>query len=256
MNFLTQQLPNLITQAAHWTDAAKRLEPAKRFVCGAIAGMMKVTGQWCAKRGSTRLYWILHGLKRYMNESEKAADTEELLGFEGNARNCYYGLFGCAVPDEAFAMKNRLRRPPRDRMNALISFLNTICYNETLSQIYRTKLDPRISYLHSPSDRRLSLHLDIAEIFKPVLVDRLIFRLVNKRMIRAEHFENGEKGVTMTREGRRIVLNAWDERPEETTKLPSSGGRISRRELIPAEARKVQRHIEGEEKYEPFIVSR
>ena len=93
-------------------------------------------------------------------------------------------LFQYFLPED-FIMSKRMKRPPDNPINALISFGNTLLYAKTISAIYRTHLDQRISYLHQPAERRFSLSLDISEPFKPVIVFRTIFELVNNRKIKS-----------------------------------------------------------------------
>lgn len=89
------------------------------------------------------------------------------MAVEGNAREIYYSAFDIIVDNEDFAFAKRTRRPPQNRLNALISFGNSLLYVTVLGEIYRTHLDPRIGFLHATNFRRFSLNLDVAEIFKP-----------------------------------------------------------------------------------------
>src|SRR5690606_32259146 len=101
--------------------------------------------------------------------------VEELMAVEGHAREAYYSTFDYIIGDDDFRFEKRSQRPPLNRLNALISFGNSLCYTIALSEIYKTYLDPRIGYLHATNFRRFSLNLDLAEIFKPIFVDHLIF---------------------------------------------------------------------------------
>ncbi|MDV7402691.1 CRISPR-associated endonuclease Cas1, partial [Arthrospira platensis SPKY1] len=87
-----------------------------------------------------------------------------------------------------FRMEGRSKRPPKNEVNALLSFGNMLCYTQCLKQIYHTQLNPTISFLHEPGYRRYSLALDLAELFKPILVDRLVFTLLNKRILQSNDF--------------------------------------------------------------------
>ena len=98
------------------------------------------------------------------------------MGIEGNIRQVYYDAFDLILND--FEMGGRTKQPPRNEVNALISFGNMMCYSQCLRAIHQTQLNPTVSYLHTPSERRYSLALDISEIFKPILVDRVIFKLL------------------------------------------------------------------------------
>jgi CRISPR-associated protein Cas1 len=113
---------------------------------------------------------------------EDVTDIKMLKGIEGNIRKTYYDAWNEIVSAE-INFDKRVKRPPDNMINTLISFLNSLMYTKVLSEIYQTQLNPTISYLHEPSEKRFSLALDVAEIFKPILVDRLIFSLLNKKMI-------------------------------------------------------------------------
>src|SRR5437868_5923885 len=107
------------------------------------------------------------------------------MACEGRARAAYYQSFaGILRNDSEFT--RRVRRPPDNIVNALISFTNGLVYSAALTQIYRSQLDPTISFLHEPGARRFSLALDLAEVFKPILADRLLFKLLNNRQLRSE----------------------------------------------------------------------
>ena len=242
----------LITQAAFWLDEARRHALAVSFVTGAIANMRRVASYY-QYQNSLDVSDILDDLSRFEEQARQTKDVPELLGVEGSARNAYYRLFDRLIQDEAFKLGKRVRQPPDNPMNALISFLNCVCYSMTLSQLHQTRLDPRIGFLHSPSNRHPSLNLDLAEIFKPLLVDRLIFTLVNKRMVKAEDFVRLEDGtILMTKEARRLVAQTWDDRLCKTIVDPATGKRTSWRHLVLIEAQKLQRHILEGADYEPF----
>lgn len=243
----------LLAQAAHYLDAAKRQGLAASFVTGAIDNMQKVM-EYYERRASLDVGDIREDLARYKDAASECADVPALMGFEGNARNRYYEFFDRLVKDDSFRMVTRARRPPTNRMNALISFLNSMCYLLALSQIYRTHLDPRIGYLHETNFRRFSLNLDVAEIFKPILVDRLIFKLLNKLEIKAKHFEKKTGGgIYLNEKGREVVLRAWEERVNETIEHPRLKRKVSYRGLVRMEAYKIQKHILEDVEYEPFV---
>lgn len=243
----------LLAQAARCMDGEKRHRLASALIVGAIENMRKVVGYY-QRRASLEAADILEDLERFEELAPGTADIPALMGIEGNARSRYYQFFDRLVQNEAFKMEERTRRPPTNRMNALISFLNQMCYLLALSQIYRTHLDPRIGFLHETNFRRFSLNLDLAEIFKPVLVDRLIFALVNKRMIQEKHFEKQTGGgILLNDKGREIVVRAWEERVNETIEHPRLKRSVSYRGLVRMEAHKLEKHILGDAVYEPFV---
>ena len=175
------------------------------------------------------------------------------MGIEGNCRQMYYSAFDVIIND--FEMGNRTKQPPSNEVNALISFGNMMCYTLALSQIYHTQLNPTISFLHEPGARRYSLALDIAEIFKPILVDRCIFKLLNKKEIQAKHFDKNLNGCRLNTTGRQIFVREWDERLKETIKHRTLGKSVSYRHLVKLECYKLQKFILGlDEAYKPFKI--
>ena len=109
------------------------------------------------------------------------------MGIEGQIRQYYYAAFNLIIND--FEMGTRTKLPPQNEVHTSISFGNMVCYTLCLRAINQTQLNPTISYLHTPGDRRYSLALDVAEIFKPIIIDRVIFKVVNKKEIQSKHFE-------------------------------------------------------------------
>ncbi|GHS94850.1 CRISPR-associated endonuclease Cas1 2 [Synergistales bacterium] len=243
----------ILAQASHYTDAAKRVEIASTFVVGAIENMKKVM-EYYKRRASLDIDDILSDLDKFAGAAPDSRDVAALMGIEGNARNRYYQFFDRLNSDPAFQMESRTRRPPSNRMNALISFLNSMCYVLALSQIYRTYLDPRIGFLHETNFRSFSLNLDVAEIFKPIIVDRIIFSLINKREIQEKHFEKQSGGgIYLSEKGREIALRAWEGRIQETIEHPKLNRKVSYRGLVRMEVYKLQKHILEGEKYTPYV---
>ena len=116
------------------------------------------------------------------------------MGIEGNIRDMYYKAFDSIINNKDFVFQERTRRPPKNHLNAMISFGNSLLYVLVLSEIYKTHLDPRIGFLHTTNFRRFTLNLDVAEIFKPIIVDRVIFTLISKKIIQINDFESDMVG--------------------------------------------------------------
>jgi CRISPR-associated protein Cas1 len=184
---------------------------------------------------------------------EDNMNIEALMAIEGNIRNVYYSAFNTIIDKSEFCFKGRNRRPPRDRINALISFGNTVAYTTCLSEIYRTHLDPRISYLHTTNFRRFSLNLDIAEVFKPIIVDRIIFYLLARNMLRANHFEVKAGGILLNDSGRQVFITEWENRLRTTIKHRQIGREVSYRRLIRLELYKLEKHLMGEKEYTAYV---
>jgi len=139
-------------------------------------------------------------------------------------------------------------------INALISFLNSVIYTLVLKEIYKTQLNPTISYLHEPGYRRFSLSLDIAEIFKPILGDRIIFNLLNTGRLSQKNFDKDLNYAYLKEEGRKTVITALDEKLKQTILHKTLKKRVSYQRLIRLELYKLIKHILGEEDYNSFKI--
>ena len=137
-------------------------------------------------------------------------------------------------------------------VNAMISFTNGLVYSSVVSQIYRSQLDPTISFLHEPGYRRFSLALDIAEIFKPILADRITFKLFNNRQISEKDFAKDLNFCYLKDSGRRTVIKEWDERLHTTIEHRRLKRKVSYERLVRLECYKLIKHLTGAEEYSPF----
>jgi CRISPR-associated protein Cas1 len=175
----------------------------------------------------------------------------ELMGVEGNARSTYYSAFDVILRKE-FEFEKRTKMPPQNMVNCLISFGNSLLYSTTLSEIYHTQLNPTISYLHEPGDRRFSLSLDISEVFKPVIVDRVIFNLINNRIIKPNHFQSDLNGCLLGEDGKKLFLEEYRNKLGTTIYNSRLSRNISYQRLIRIECFKIVKHLLGENKYVGF----
>lgn len=239
-----------LKQAEHYLDESKRLDLARRFVQGAIQNLQKVL-RYYANRGKA----VQEAEQALLEQAERlpeATDIPALMQVEGKVREVYYSAFDLILENPDFAFGSRTRRPPANRLNAMLSFGNSLMYTTALSEIYRTHLDPRIGFLHATNFRRFTLNLDVAEIFKPVLVDRTVLALIQKGEIRASHFEEQLGGIYLNDEGRKRFLQAWEERLQSTFQHRSLKRSVSYRTAIRLDLYKLEKHLIGEKPYEPF----
>lgn len=241
----------LVNQVEHYTHADKRLIIAQKFVDGSIQNIKKNLQYYNARDKDMSPFLPL--LDEFSEKVYKTKSINELMGIEGNARSTYYTTWSLIIDDEVNFTK-REKHPPTNPINALISFGNSLVYTTVLSEIYKTQLNPLISFLHEPGERRFSLSLDIAEIFKPLLSDRIIFSLLNKKQIQEKHFDKKINYCMLTEEGRKIYLREFDERLKTTIKHRKLNKSVSYRQLIRLECYKLIKHILGEKNYEPFKI--
>jgi len=242
----------ILKQAEFYNDFEKRIFIARKFVEGAFLNMVKVL-EYYNLRGEN-LNEEITKIKNLGENLEKYPSIEEIMALEGNAKDIYYRSFNKIIKNENFHFERREKRPPRNRINALISYGNSLLYTYTLSEIYKTHLDPRIGFLHTTNFRRFSLNLDVAEIFKPIIVDRAIFKLINKEMIKEDNFLEEMGGIYLNDAGRKIFVEEMDNRMSTTIKHKKLGRNVSYRSLIRLELYKVEKHLLGDEMYEPFVI--
>lgn len=238
----------IIEQSKAYSSTKRRMEIAHKFVEGAAANILRNL-KYYQSRGRELTSYI-DQIAQLDEERRNATGIDELMGWEGNIRQVYYDAFGEIVP--GFEMGNRTKQPPSNEINALISFCNMMCYTLCLDQIYHTQLNPTISYLHEPGYRRYSLALDIAEIFKPILVDRLIFSLLNKKVLSERDFDKKLNYCLLNESGKKKVLKDWEERLSQTIRHRKLNRSVSYKHLVKLEVYKLIKHIMKIEEYKPF----
>lgn len=240
-----------LKQCEHYLDEEKRMDLARRFVGGAVVNITKVLSYY-QNRGADLVSTIrqIEGLEQQI---PKQRDTDALMAIEGNVRDLYYRSFDKIINNEKFRFEERSRRPPQNRLNALISFGNSLVYTVILSEIYKTHLDPRIGFLHATNFRRFTLNLDVAEIFKPIIADRIIFYLINKGVIKTAHFVKALGGISLNEKGRVIFVEAFEKRLKTVIQHSSIKKRISYRRLMRLELYKLEKHLMKEKPYQPFV---
>ena len=232
----------LVKQADYYLNIQKRLELAKLFVEGAANNILKVLAY----------YKIENNIKETLSELNSTNKITEIMNIEGRIRSEYYSKFDEILPDD-FKMEGRSRQPPKNMINSLISFGNSMMYSTVLTELYNTQLNPTISYLHEPSERRFSLSLDLSEIFKPIFVDRLIFYMVNKRMLSKKDFNEDLNCCLLNDKALNKFIKENNKRLEKTIKHKKLKKNVSYQRLIRLEAYKLKKHILGIEKYDPFV---
>ncbi|MDR2009254.1 MAG: type I-B CRISPR-associated endonuclease Cas1b [Bacteroidales bacterium] len=238
----------LLAQTSHYQNKKKRIYIAQKFIEGAAFNMLKNL-KYYNKRGR-EVDDIIVKIETFIKTISETNDTDELMGLEGNIRMAYYEAFDLILND--FEMGNRTKQPPSNEVNALISFGNMMCYSQCLRAIHQTQLNPTISYLHSPGERRYSLSLDISEIFKPLLVDRVIFKVLNRKEIQEKHFDKKLNKCLLNTNGKKIFVKAFEDRLSETVKHRSLNRSVSYKHLIKLECYKLCKHLLNMEEYKPF----
>ena len=190
----------------------------------------------------------------FLGELETVTSINNLMELEGRAKSAYYHSFNKIIKNKDFQFFSRTRRPARDYLNALLSFSNAIIYSYVLSEIYQTHLDPRIGFLHSSNFRSFSLNLDVAEIFKVVIGDRMLLSLINKGVFKPTDFDRLLDGIILSNSGKKKFLQKMEERLKQTIKYKKLKRNVSYRRLIRLELYKLIKDLIGEEEYQPFVM--
>lgn len=240
-----------LKQAEYYLDEQKRLAIAREFVYGASRNIRQVL-KYYHSRGKNVLE-KLKAIEALIKRINDCPDIPSLMAIEGNIRDHYYLAFDEILNDPDFLFQKRSRRPPKNYLNTLISFGNSLLYTICLSEIYKTHLDPRIGYLHATNFRRFTLNLDLSEIFKPIIVDRIIFSLIGKRMVTKHDFDRITEGIMLKDKAKKYFIEELDTKLKTTIKHREIGRQVSYRRLLRLELYKLEKHLMSEKKYEAFI---
>ena len=231
-----------------------RLVIARNIVAGIGVNIKEVLYHYYKhnkKEVKKTIDWIT---KDFFRRVEDSTNIKELMAIEGELWQRFYSEFKNFLPED-FIMNKRVKRPPDNPINAMISFGNSLLYTKTISSIYRTHLDQRISFLHEPSEGRFSLSLDISEVFKPVIVYKTIFDLVNNKKIQvSKHFDKKVNYCLLNDEGRNVFITAFEERMESVFNHPKLKRRVSYRTAIKLDCYKLIKYIMEDKEFIPFSI--
>jgi CRISPR-associated protein Cas1 len=240
-----------VKQVQHYLDAGKRLAIAKAFIDGASFNLQKNLRYYNTREVDVQAQ--IDTIESLRGSIASTQTIQELMGIEGNIRECYYTAFP-AILGGRYEFAKRVKQPPNNIVNTLISFGNSLVYTCTLGELYRTQLNPTVSFLHEPGERRFSLSLDLAEVFKPLFTDRIMFKLLNGNMLQEKHFEKRLNCCYLKEEGRKIFVKEFDEKLSTTIQHRTLKKSVSYRRLIRLECYKLIKHLTEDKTYEAFKV--
>jgi CRISPR-associated protein Cas1 len=254
----------LLRQAQHRTgsDPVFAIEVARRIVAGKLRNQRHVLLRGArdskSEGDAAALTRAAQNLAASLRALPDAATLDAVRGVEGEAARTYFAAFGQLVradEREAFAPDGRSRRPPRDRLNALLSFLYAMLMNDCRSACEAAGLDPQLGFLHAVRPGRASLALDLMEEFRP-LADRMALTLVNRQQIRRDDFDLREGGAVQLKDSaRKAVLVAFQERKQESMTHPMLAEAVPIGLLPMVQARLLARHLRGDvPEYAPFTL--
>jgi CRISPR-associated protein Cas1 len=234
-----------LAQARHILDPGLRLDLARRLVGGAMRNL-RANLSYRAYRGNEAVRPTIGDIDQLVGRLEAVRNIEALMGLEGNSRSWYYAAW--PLIDARLDFGPRVRRPPNNPINCLLSWFNGLCYSAMRHAIAQTHLDGCLSFLHAPTEARHSLALDLAELFKPALSDTLIFEAVLRGQIADTWFHREEQVCRLSETGRVKTLELWTAKVE----MAGRNGK-SLRLLMREEALALERHLLGIAEYKPFV---
>jgi CRISPR-associated protein Cas1 len=205
----------------------------------------------------SKLKDVSHSLLCAIHNIKEAVSLDEMLGMEGKAAAEYFSVMNDFIlqQKEDFCFNGRNRRPPMDRVNAMLSFVYVLLSHDTASALETVGLDPYAGFLHRDRPGRQSLALDLMEEFRAVLADRFVLTLINTRQVKKDYFMQKEDGaVLITEEGRKIILTAWQTRKQEKILHPFLNEKLEWGLVPYAQAMLLARFLRGDlDEYPPFL---
>ncbi|MBT9775994.1 type I-C CRISPR-associated endonuclease Cas1 [Clostridium sp. MCC353] len=196
-------------------------------------------------------------LQKSLANIEKCTDMAQLRGFEGEAASVYFGVFDQMILQQKkdFVFSGRNKRPPMDNVNAMLSFVYTLLTNMTASSLETVGLDPYVGFMHTDRPGRVSLALDLIEELRPVLADRFVLTLINKKMITGKDFTRKEDGaVLISDKARKDILVEWQNKKKEIITHPYLGEKVEWGMIPFVQSMLLARYLRGDiDEYPPFF---
>ena len=259
-NYIGQFLPKqhydgscLVKQVHAYENEETRLYIAKQMTYVSLHNCLSVL-KYYEKKGRNVVYEI-NEIEKIIGEIKSKESISELLLMEARVKQFYYHGFDEITKNKDFVFEKRMVCPPKNEMNAMMSYGYALLYSHYLSVLYRSSLLPSISFIHSLSKSKDSLQYDLADILKPVLVDRLIFRLIRKNQIRKDMFEYGIDGSCyLNKEGASFFVKEFDKQLNKTIQIQKVD--YSYKRLISKEVHELSNYIrEKSTEYNPFLMN-
>lgn len=234
-------------------DPGRSLAIARQIVAGKLQNarnsLLRAARENADEDERLRLEEVIEALARQIRELPRQPDLDSLRGAEGMGAVQYFSVFSLALKQqrEEFGFSTRSRRPPRDRINCLLSFLYALVRHDCVSALTAAGLDPFVGFLHAERPNRPALALDLMEEFRPWLADRLALTLVNRQQLGPDDFKEREGGaVEFTEAGRKRVIKAYQERKQEALNHPLLDQNLRIAQLPFIQARLLARHLRGD----------
>lgn len=254
---------NVLLRTKQWELAQNQdfsLSISRLFVAGKIQNYRNILSRFIRDNGRNEaIESALNHLKYCKQTALNSPDMNHLRGIEGEAANRYFDIYSLLILHQRkdFEFHGRNRRPPKDAVNAMLSFVYTLISSEMNSALETVGLDPYIGFMHTLRPGRASLALDMMEELRAYLGDRLVLSLINRKQITIKDFTiQGEDQIVMSDEGRKIILSAWQNRKKELITHPYLGEKISIGLLPHVQAMLLARYVRGDiDNYPVFLIS-
>ncbi|MBR4026480.1 MAG: CRISPR-associated endonuclease Cas1 [Lachnospiraceae bacterium] len=242
----------MLKQAQIYNDTMKRLEIAKKIELSSLHNQRENLRYYYRRKKNEKLKDAITYITNCMDLMKICEDINNLMLIEARAKQMYLHCFDSMIDDTEFVFEKRTRRPPKNEVNALISFGNVFLYQRIATEIRKTALDIRIGFVHSTNSRSETLNLDIAEIFKPIIVDRAVFTIIhNMQISKKEHFEIDENGaVFLNKIGKQIFIRELEKKLYQKVKL--NGICRTYDAIIRNEVQKIVHVVKDGEKYKAY----
>ncbi len=242
-----------LKQLRLYDSESNRLELARKIEMASISNI-RANIRYYARRKtdlSNQLKEYVDMMSAYIKQMNEAKSIAELMLIEARARQYYYQSFNIIMDNPDFVFEKRTRRPPQDPINSMISFGNTLLYQRIANEINRTNLDIRIGIVHAAGSRPESLNLDLADLFKPILVDRTIFTLVNRNELdKSDFIEVENEGIYLSKSGKKTFIKEFENKIFQ--KVNIDGESRTYDYIIKREIQNLKKYYETQEKYKPY----
>ncbi|MCF6235551.1 MAG: type I-C CRISPR-associated endonuclease Cas1c [Gammaproteobacteria bacterium] len=245
------------TQYRWADDELKSVSIARLMVAAKIANGRSVLMREVRNHGSNEpIEAAIKHLAASLRRVRHVTTVPEILGIEGDAANCYFGVFNALLKGNGFKFGGRVRRPPTDPVNALLSFAYTLITHECASALQGVGLDPYVGFLHQDRPGRVSLAVDLLEEFRAPWADRFVLTLINRQQVKLNDFVTEASGaVRLTDDARKTLLVAWQERKQVEVMHPYLDEKVPVGLLPHCQAMLLARHLRGDtEYYPPYLV--
>ncbi len=243
---------NIINHVHFIDNEVATLKLCETMLEASIKNMLFIARYYQKKRGAK--FAFINGLSECLNEIKKIQDSNKFLLLEARAKQLYYEIFDLALLVSDFSFDNRSTQPPLNEFNAIISFGYALLYSRIESSFHRSRLCLELPFQHGYSKKGSGLHHDIADIFKPIMIDRLVLNLINKKVIKIDYFESRNGGVYLTKEGMTRFIEAFDEFMGTTIFVNKKA--YTYHQILSREVHAISALINEGKSYKPFILTK